>query len=732
MNNLCQLIVRNLLFFAIFLISLFPNKLSAQLVTSGTTTNAFIRNQYIEAGFNHFGCYASTLNAPVGYIRGPNQGGVGPANGILGFVSCPSGNWSNHAGVYGDFILPGVIFEGFTVVLTPQGGNRTRYSNDRPGFDPPQIRPKDAAVPFTYNSAPGVYDDVTWRGGVSNVFDIDCRFQIVGPRIIHYTTITNVSSVALTNVYFSRALDADQEAGLDGAGMVETYNVVESQAKGVPGVPSWVAAYGCNTPAMITLFCMLPNSSVAVSGTGNSVGWRQLLNFPERGFDDIDYSTADPPLFKAVGEYSRILAKDASIEMAIFIGTIPVGGSVTVEHEIRLDQPPVVRFTNPLTLTRNEGESFTYNLTREHQLNETVTATVRLTNVSNAAAPDFVGVTALPHDFTVTFEPDSTAKTLTIEAANDCYDIDNKTFKLEIVAVTSSMGGLMSPPTSVTGIIKNVPSVLPMATITAFPTAICSGATSTLTAEVATSWVTPSMTYTWYNGATQMGTTTVSTNSISAAGSYAVRVFNSNGCTFTSNTVTVTASANPSVSLAASPSTICLGNSSTLTATVTSGTTTAMTYTWAIAGTSATTTSNTYVTTLTTTSTYSVSITNSDGCTSGFTAPQTITVIAEVTPTITISASDNNICAGTSVIYTSNISNGGSSPGYQWLINEVAPITGSTGSSYTYTPGNGDEITCVLTSSDPSACSGSVTSNKITMVIIPTVVPSLTIIAVPD
>ncbi|MDR0295883.1 MAG: PKD domain-containing protein, partial [Prevotellaceae bacterium] len=189
----------------------------------------------------------------------------------------------------------------------------------------------------------------------------------------------------------------------------------------------------------------------------------------------------------------------------------------------------------------------------------------------------------------------------------------------------------------------------------------------------------------------------------------------------------------PVVSVIASSSAVCSNTPVTFTATVSGGSTSPMTYSWNIGGVAATTTSNTYVTTLTTTSTYSVSITNSDGCTSGFTAPQTITVIAEgVTPTITISASDNNICAGTSVIYTSNISNGGSSPGYQWLINEVAPVTGSTGSSYTYTPGNGDEITCVLTSSDPSACSGSVTSNKITMTVTPTANPSVTIHAMPD
>ena len=188
----------------------------------------------------------------------------------------------------------------------------------------------------------------------------------------------------------------------------------------------------------------------------------------------------------------------------------------------------------------------------------------------------------------------------------------------------------------------------------------------------------------------------------------------------------------PVISVIASSSTVCSGTPTTFTATVSSGSTPAMTYTWNIGGTSATTTSNTYVTTLTTTSTYSVSVKNSNGCTSSFTTPQTVTVTTGITPTIAISASGNNICSGTSITYTANITNGGTSPGYQWLINGVAPVTGGTGSTYACNPENGDEITCILTSSDPSACSGSVTSNKITMTVTPSVVPSVIISGVPN
>ena len=110
----------------------------------------------------------------------------------------------------------------------------------------------------------------------------------------------------------------------------------------------------------------------------------------------------------------------------------------------------------------------------------------------------------------------------------------------------------------------------------------------------------------------------------------------------------------------------------------------------------------------------------------------TITVTPNVVPTISVTASDNNVCSGTSITYTANITNGGTSPGYQWQINGV-PVGGATGSTYAYQPANGDVITCVLTSNAACANPVTVTSTPgVTMTVIPTVVPSLTISGVPD
>jgi uncharacterized protein (TIGR02145 family) len=65
---------------------------------------------------------------------------------------------------------------------------------------------------------------------------------------------------------------------------------------------------------------------------------------------------------------------------------------------------------------------------------------------------------------------------------------------------------------------------------------------------------------------------------------------------------------------------------------------------------------------------------------------------------VSITASDNNICAGTPVTFTANATNGGSSPVYQWKINAINAIN-ATSSTYTYVPANGDLVSCTVTSS---------------------------------
>lgn len=76
------------------------------------------------------------------------------------------------------------------------------------------------------------------------------------------------------------------------------------------------------------------------------------------------------------------------------------------------------------------------------------------------------------------------------------------------------------------------------------------------------------------------------------------------------------------------------------------------------------------------------------------TAQFTITTGSNFTPTDSLAANVNNVCAG-SYINIRSYSNvqGGS---YQWMVNGV-PVPAATGSTYTYAPQNGDIITNMIT-----------------------------------
>lgn len=105
-------------------------------------------------------------------------------------------------------------------------------------------------------------------------------------------------------------------------------------------------------------------------------------------------------------------------------------------------------------------------------------------------------------------------------------------------------------------------------------------------------------------------------------------------------------------------------------------------------------------------------------------------VIPTVTPTVTINASANSVCAGTSVTFTMNTTNDGGAPLYTWFKNATNLFLNSP----TYTDNtlvDGDIVFGVMESSAPCATSSVVVSNWITMDINPLVTPGITI-STPD
>lgn len=89
-----------------------------------------------------------------------------------------------------------------------------------------------------------------------------------------------------------------------------------------------------------------------------------------------------------------------------------------------------------------------------------------------------------------------------------------------------------------------------------------------------------------------------------------------------------------------------------------------------------------------------------------------ITVTAASVPTIVINTSNSTHCEGTNVTFGTQITNGGSTPQYQWFINGIAQ-SGSANSFSTTMLKDKDTVSCRLTSNATCAVPASIVSNKI-------------------
>jgi uncharacterized protein (TIGR02145 family) len=244
-------------------------------------------------------------------------------------------------------------------------------------------------------------------------------------------------------------------------------------------------------------------------------------------------------------------------------------------------------------------------------------------------------------------------------------------------------------------------------------------------------------TYAWDNlTAGQFNISTSQTFWAKTAGNYRVTVTNSNGC-IGMDTVMVNFSPSPDVTNNPLSKSICSGEYTNIpltssvpganfhwTATPTSGT---------VSGFSADSglvINQVLTNTLPTPGIVTYHITPQIGSCSGNTVDFPVTVNPGVPVTISISASQNNVCAGTTVVFTATPGNQGASPVYQWKVNVINQPGNSP--TFSYIPSNNDVVTCVLTSSNTVCTSNNpATSNAITMTVNPDLPVSITLTSVP-
>lgn len=251
---------------------------------------------------------------------------------------------------------------------------------------------------------------------------------------------------------------------------------------------------------------------------------------------------------------------------------------------------------------------------------------------------------------------------------------------------------------------------------------ICNGTTTTL------SNTTPSGVWSSVNTAVATISAGGGVNGLSAGTStISYSVTNGFGCVSAATTV-VTVNAVPVATTTPSGAVaICTGGSQLISASPASG---GFTYQWQDAGIDIPGETNaTY--NATAAGTFRVRITSAASCV----ATSAVVTVTEsgtaIVPSVSIGTTPGTtICSAVgTVTFTATPVNGGSAPGYQWFVNDVA--VAATASSYAYAPANGDEVKCELSSS--LACASPTTvADSIIMTVNPSVTPGVTVNPAPN
>jgi len=292
--------------------------------------------------------------------------------------------------------------------------------------------------------------------------------------------------------------------------------------------------------------------------------------------------------------------------------------------------------------------------------------------------------------------------------------------------------GLGCGSTRVPAVATINPTVTPSVAVTPSATNICSGTGVTFTATPSNGG-TPS--YQWKVNGNNVGSNsqTFTSSALSDGDVITCTMTSTESCaspaTATSSGITMTVNpvVTPTVSVAASASTICDGNSVTFTATPSNGGT--PTYQWKLNGNNVGTGGTTYTNSgLNDGDIVSCVMTSTEVCTTTGTAnsnPVTMVVNPNVIPSVAVSESQNNICFGSNVTFTASPTNGGT-PAYQWYLNSN-PVASNSATYSNAALNDGDEITCVMTSTAACASPSSVSSTPVTMTVNSVVTPSVSV-----
>ena len=244
--------------------------------------------------------------------------------------------------------------------------------------------------------------------------------------------------------------------------------------------------------------------------------------------------------------------------------------------------------------------------------------------------------------------------------------------------------------------------------------------------------------YQLFNGFTPAGTVSGTGGILdlglqTAAGTYTVVAISSSSCTSNmtgSATVVVNPNVTPIINFSdPSGDTVCSGDFITFTSVITNGGT-APTYQWMVNGVNAGTNA-TYGYIPANGDVVTAQLTSNAACASPATVSSvhSIHVNPKALPAVSIlSAPGTEVCTGTAVTFTASPSYGGVAPTYNWIKNTA---NAGSGSSFTYTPSDGDNVYCVMTSDYACRLANNASSNHITMTVDVSMTPTVVITTIP-
>lgn len=277
------------------------------------------------------------------------------------------------------------------------------------------------------------------------------------------------------------------------------------------------------------------------------------------------------------------------------------------------------------------------------------------------------------------------------------------------------------------------PTITPTISIAASQNNICTGTSVTLTATATSAGSVPA--YQWkINGINVATGSAFTTNSLQNNDTVTCELTSNlicNSGVVTSNKIVMVVNSNivPQIAITTPSASICDGSTVVFTASTINGGTNPV-FQWKKNGLDVGTNDTSYTdNSLVDGDAISCLITSNANCLSFANAVSNLIVVTvnpNLVSTLSISSNQTNICSGTSVTFTANATNAGTTPIYQWKKNGIN--VGSNNSVYTTTSlANNDTIKCLLTSSATCVSPTNLVSNNIIVAVTPTVTPTIAI-----